>query len=132
MAQAAIELDAPFLDHVEDVLFTYERGAGGFGCFSCAAFGVGDHADAHVGLDGVGEAHAVADDGAVFERLEADMELVFGGGRIAAYFGGAKVAEEGMLAFEHGTLETFLASVRVPHGINQAELQRISKVGRGI
>lgn len=78
MAEAAIKLDAPFLDHVEDVLLTYERGAGGFGGFSGTAFGVGDHADAHVGLDGVGEAHAVADDGAVFERLEADVELVFG------------------------------------------------------
>lgn len=94
MAQAAVELDAAVLDHVENMVFSYERGAGGFGGFSSGAVFWCDHTDAQVGFDGVGHADAIADHGAVFGRLEADVEFVFDGGGVTAYFDGAQVARE--------------------------------------
>lgn len=97
MAQAAVELDAAVLDHVEDVVFPYERGPGGFGGFSGGAVFWRDHADAQVGFDGMGHADAVADHGAVLGRLEADVEFVFGGCWVAANFSGAQVAGDVVL-----------------------------------
>ena len=79
------------------MVFSYERGAGGFGGFSSGAVFWCDHTDAQVGFDGVGHADAIADHGAVFGRLEADVQFVFGGCWVAAYFGGAQVARNVVL-----------------------------------
>lgn len=132
MAQAAVELDAAVLDHVEDVVFSYERGSGGFGGFSGSAVLWRNHADAQVGFDGVGHADAVADHGAVFGRLETHMEFVFGGSWVAAYFGGAQVARKVVLDAAWVERRMRRAGLDIPHGIDQAELQRISEVRCGV
>lgn len=51
-----------------------------------------NHGYAEVGLDGVGEAETIADDGAVFGGAEAEVEFVFTTCGWAADFGCAEVS----------------------------------------
>lgn len=98
MAEAALEVDRAGFDGVENGLLADEGGSGGLGGAGGGAVRGRDDADAEVGLDGVGEAQAVADDGAVFEGAQAEVEFVFGLGGGVADFGGAEVAAGGRVS----------------------------------
>lgn len=78
MCDASVEFDVAGFDGFEDGVLAYEGGACFFGCFCCRAVFGGYYADSKVGFDGVWEAEAVSDYGAVFGCFEAEVEFVFG------------------------------------------------------
>ena len=92
MADTAVEVHFPLLNQSEDIGFAHQRRASGLSCGVSGRVGGGDDADAEGGCDGVREAQTIADDGAVFEGFEAEVELVFAAGWGAAYLGCAEVS----------------------------------------
>lgn len=90
MADQAVEADLLLTDGLEESFLADGDGAGcgGF-AGDVAAFGA-DDCDLPVALDGVGEADAVFDDGAVAGGFEVDVNLVFDRGGRLADFNGSK------------------------------------------
>lgn len=90
MAEQAVEAELVLADGLEEGFLANGHGArcGGF-AGDVAALGA-DDGNLPVALDGVREADAVFDDGAVAGRLEVDVKLVLDRGGRLADFNGSK------------------------------------------
>lgn len=99
MTYTSVKLDAPFFHSVEDRFFPYQC-CSSISCLSSRRGVRGaDHTDAERGIDGVGQAHTVSDNGTVLCGAQSYGEIVFTGCRIPAYFKGADIAMK-VLALE--------------------------------
>lgn len=87
MADEAVELDLVVTNGLEEGFLADGNGAGCDGCVGDVAALGADDSDLPLGLDGVGETDAAADDRAVAQGLEGDVNLVLDRGGGLANFG---------------------------------------------
>lgn len=100
VTDAAVKLDAPLPDSVEDVVLADQDGSSSDGRGGLRAIRLADDGHTSIGRYRVWEPDSVADYSAIFLCLELDVELVLGACGGAADFCGSNVShcvEEGVL-----------------------------------